>query len=168
MSNRAEETLDKQLINRIVDLERQVRELSTPQKMGGDVFELIRFPALPTLAAVAGPVTLIPNQSVMFYADYYSDIPALWNFQVSVTVDTNDSDHVAFFATVPANATDFLRVSHFIDLFHSDDNIPSGPNVGRAVRRVCVRVENYDSVNHNYWTHFAGYLPKLTAEGTTA
>jgi hypothetical protein len=165
-NNKAEQTLDTRLIDRIAALERQVREMSTPQLIGGDVFNLVRYPAQPVVSAVAGPVTLNPDQAVLFYSDYYSDQPALWNFLVGVTVDVNDAAHSHENAG-PGGTTgqDFMRLHHWVDIFQSSDSIVGGPNAGRAVRRVCVRVQNYDTVSHNYWAHFAGYIPKLTAEG---
>src|SRR4051794_23917350 len=108
MSNKAEQTLENRLIDRIAALERQLRELTTPQTIGGDIFALSRSPILPTQSLVAGPVTLVPNQSVVFYCDFYSDVPVLWNFLVTATYDVNDAAHALNLGSAVLTAS-FLR-----------------------------------------------------------
>src|SRR4051812_29682740 len=90
MINKAENTLENQLVNRIKDLERSVRELkSAPQPIGGDILDVIA-----THGVLAGPFTMATNTFLVLTTTL---IPnggiTLWNEAVSIYVDALDHQH---------------------------------------------------------------------------
>jgi len=158
--NKAENSLDKQLVNRIIALERAMRELKTAlQPIGADVLNV---QPLPTGGyAYGGPVTLPAGQSTTFYAVFTPDssILTLWNILASVYVDTNNPNNQFPNGSALSAGQLNMRQYMWIDFGDSSDFFNS--------RVFKVRIENTDTASHDYYVRIRAYLPTLSGSTTS-
>lgn len=153
--NRTEDTLDKQLENRIIELEKALRALTTPQVVGGDIIQISH-----TAGGMSGPLTLAAGQNGSLGVNFVSPSLTLWNALTSVTIDGTDATHVWSRGSALSTAQKHCRVMTWLDKFSSTDSIVGGTYNGWASRIVWAQIENTDSVPHDFYFHFLGYLFK--------
>lgn len=149
-TNKAEQTLEKRLINDIEELKRQVREIKTVQRIGGDV--------LTTIASglvTSGPVTTAAGLGANFNITVTpgSPILTLWNYLFTVYVDVLDAAHeFPNGASLTADQRK-LTIMNWIDWANSSDIT--------NIRLFKIRVRNDDSVSHDYYIKFKIYIPEI-------
>lgn len=153
-TNKAEQTLEKRLINDIEELKRQVREIKTVQRIGGDVLTTIA-----SSLVTNGPVTTSPGLGANFTITVTpgSPILTLWNYLFTIYVDVLDSAHeFPNGASLTADQRK-LTIMNWIDWANSSDIT--------NIRVFKIRVRNDDSSSHDYYIKFKIYIPEI--QGTS-
>jgi hypothetical protein len=151
--NPTEDTMEKRLINRIADLERQVLALTTPQPIASDV---MRF--LSSDGNVRGPYTLGPGEArnVNFKFQLQGSAKLVSTFRVSTWVDVHDNAHLW-----PSDGTSTALTSGQLALRRDVwlEAALSGEDNGVIFYRV--RIRNEDTVSHDYWVRGDCYIPYM-------
>lgn len=148
-------------------MKRNIREMKTPQRIGGDVFNVQSIPD-GNVVHVIGPLNLTASGGAAFSGTFIwfvtpnSQILTLWNFLPSVYVDptidpiTGIPDVANLLGGSTASLTAGQRnctFSPYIDWAESSDST--------NMRAYKVRVVNFDSSSHAYYLAIRGYLPDI-------
>ncbi len=152
--NKAQNGLDKRLVNDIAKIHRDLRELKTKQPIGADVLKVVGVPnGLGVL--LAGPLTLLGGQSGTFNVTTTpsSQILTIWNFAFTVYVDnTTNAYQWPNGSSITVGSGNIFCVP-WLDWADSSDTT--------NVRVFKVRISNEDpgAVTHSYYLRFKAYLP---------
>lgn len=151
--NRAENSLENRQTKAIVEMQRSSLELKTKtQQIGADV---VAVQGIPSGGAATGSFTLATNSAATFTVTVTptNQLLTLWNFLFDIRVDVNDADHQFPNGAALTTAQRQMRQYEWISWGDSSDTT--------NIRTFKVRVENYDTVSHDYYLVVRSYLPKL-------
>lgn len=149
--NQAENSTEDRLVNMIKDLQRQVLELRTKQKIGADAIS-----TRATTTYTFGPITIAAATYSYFSITTTPNIPTLtiWNHEVTVYVDSNGLDNYSFpTGSFLTGGKEKMRQSVWLDWYNSNDAI--------GARNVKILIENTDTASHNYYIKFNSVSPQL-------
>lgn len=147
MINKSKQTLENQLVTRIADLERQVRDIKVSQPVGADVVKVV--------ASATGSISFtVPGNSIWNIAVYaypHNNLPTLIQPLASFYVDADQSDftHVLPDGSGLTIGQQNIHIEHWTDAFKSND--VSGQ------RGFVYRVGNSDTSSHTVYFYFHFY-----------
>lgn len=154
--NKAEQSLEAQLVNTIKRLEDEMLQLKTHlQPMGADQLD-VRTGTTVTV----GPVTLTAGSSLTsaFTTQPVSDfVLTLFNFEVTAFVDTYDNGHKYSDGSSLTSGQRNMRFEAWHDWQDSYSDLANF-----FVRCYKVRIVNTDSVSHDYYIKYLAIFPKFT------
>ncbi|HVB24133.1 MAG TPA: hypothetical protein VNG51_19500 [Ktedonobacteraceae bacterium] len=164
--NKVQLKLDRRVTNDIKLLKRNVREMKTPQKVGGDILQLQTIPAAANEVNIQGPAYLLPTAPYndwIFTCQGYplNKVLTLWNFAFTLYVDPTldpvtgvpDANNLwpNGFNLTPGQQN--ASMTWWLDWAQSDDTLND--------RIYQVYIKNNDTANHNYYLVYKLYLPNL-------
>lgn len=154
--NRAENSLEDKLLNKLAGMERDIREMkSAIQPIGGDALDIEATPMVQaaSLTIAAGGaatfnITAIPGSQTLTLWNF------LWTMYIDGLADANQwPSNTAGTSTLSA-AQRSIRAFAWIDWADSSDST--------NVRVHKIRVENPDTASHTVTIKLKAYLPRLT------
>lgn len=149
--NQSTNDLESRLVNKLADLQRQILDLRTRQKIGAD--------AISTRVSTTytfGPITIAAAAYSWFSITVTPNIPTLtiWNHEVTVYVDSNGLDMYSFpTGSFLTGGKEKMRQSVWLDWYNSND--------ATGARNIKILIENTDSASHNYYIKFDSVSPQL-------
>ncbi len=151
--NQAENSSEDRLVHMIKDLQRQVLDLRTRQKVSADSIS-IKF----TRTYTFGPLNIAAS-SYSFYSISLvpnSPILTIWNFETTVFVDNASTAGYQFPGGTSLSAGQKkMRMSVWLDWYNTDD-------IGGS-RNTKIVIENTDTVAHDYYVSFNAVSPTIPA-----
>jgi hypothetical protein len=156
--NKTNDLLEVRLQRKIDDLQRQLMALTSVQKVGADAIDVQRVPD--DGYAQLGPLTLLPGQAVNISVTFTppSEVLSIWNFAHSIYVDANDASHQWPSGSSLSTGQKKCDAYGWLDWGDSSDDT--------NVRVYKIRMQNNDTVSHDYYMRTRAYLPKLSGVHT--
>jgi hypothetical protein len=152
MINHDEQTLDKQLVMRMTDLENGLRDLKTKQLIGGDAINSLASPLIPVSLTIAGGASksFTINFNATTFGYYVSE------FSPSFFIDTNNDGTYLWQGGSNLTAAQLkLSLNWIYDAVDSSETIN-----GRKTYKV--QVVNLDTASHTYYFQCALNYPKIS------
>lgn len=160
--NKAAQGLDSRFINDVARLQRNLREIKSPQHIGADIIEIQSIPSS-SFVSLAGPFTIPSGGGLLVTHTYATDLQTLtlWNFLVSLYIDPT----IDGMTGLPDSANKYpdggmlsagqlnIKFETWIDWASSSDTTNARAFITYAV--------NKDTVDHTYYVAEKAYLPNL-------
>lgn len=155
--NKAEQTLEDQLIKRIVQLERDNREIKTVQRIGADVITITSSPSGSSPLS-AGPFNLVAGSYITLSVTSTpaSQVLTLWNFAFTIYIDGTDVTHQFPGGSALTSNSRESYIFNWLDWADSSDTT--------NIRVYKIRIRNSDPslAAHDYYLSYKAYLPLTT------
>lgn len=161
--NQAEDRPELALVNELRQLRRDFNEYrTTPQRIGNGSLNYATFSSF-SLGPFTIPAGFTANVSILFmdpaYVFTYDGKPAINRTTMlepvySVSVDTNDINHVFPYGGLLTSQQRMVRTSWYWDFYGSSFTEVNGK------RLVIIQVTNYDTASHNYYVSGTALIPR--------
>ena len=163
--NLAEDTLETRLIQMIAELDRRLRELTTPQPLGADVMDVQTVPAQGEPPTVLGPITLESIETAADYENIVIDLdpglgrPIMSKLIATMYIGAYDANHAW------PNGSALTPGQRSCTMQPLEDELGFDPDTG--VSRFILAITNWDSVTNDFYISYRLVMPRSSAAVVT-